>query len=477
MPDGCFEMDGTGDGMKTIGKYIVRGLLGRGGMSVVYKALLPVVRKTVALKWFCPHPTLIDLWGEETIRARFTNEAVLMGSIRHSHIVEILDFDFMEGRPYFTMEFHPRTLGVLMGEGLRMDAECRRLSLDDTIRYGRQLLNGLGRLHRAGLVHRDIKPHNLLLTDEGLLKISDLGLSKLRGELPAETPRGLVVGSPFYAAPEQIRDPEGVDPRADLYSAAVVIHRMITGRFPQELDERPSLSHPGADEGWDDFLLKAVNKDYRRRFLEAGEMSRALDELDEAWRSKKLALCARPDSMFDREVLFQDGEPRQARSRPVKIVPAAAPHVFSCDSLWRPLRYRRQPPYRWLSPLSIHDEQTGLTWHCTGSEDAMTWQESGPYVNRLNREELAGISDWRLPTVDELFTILDPPWAQQIHCEKPVFDRTRTCLWTSDRCTYVSAWYVDMVSGFAGWADFSAVFFVRVVSGPVRQTTPVHEST
>jgi len=452
--------------MRTFGKYIIRGLLGRGGMSIVYKALLPVVGKVVALKAMSPHPTLLELLGEEPIRKRFTAEAAVMGSMRHPHVVEILDFDFAKGRPFFTMEYHPRSVGELLGEGLRTEAEFRLLPVDHAIRYGRELLMGLGRLHRAGLVHRDIKPHNLLIDDSGRLKISDLGLSKLRGEISEGMPPQLVVGSPFYAAPEQVTDAEAVDFRADLYSAGVVIHRMITGRFPEDLSGSPSHLHPDAEPAWDAFLSRALSREPGGRFSGAEEMLGALDGLAGAWKDKTDRFCEQFRIGDEpHEPGFRDGSWR-LRSFPVKVAPGKAPEVFACDSLWRPCRFPDSQPFEQKASGAIHDKVTGLTWQSSGSTDPMTWHEAGATVRRLNSECFAGIETWRLPTVDELFSSLDPPLLNASRCTEPRFDRTKTCVWSCDRRSYVSAWYVDVELGFAGWGDVSSRFFVRAASGP-----------
>lgn len=459
--------EGVLNSVKTIGKYIVCGLLGRGGMSVVYKALLPVVNKVVALKLLNPHPMLADLLGEVPIAERFRAEAVLMASFRHLHLVEILDFDFAEGRPFFTMEHYPRSLGMLIGEGVRTDAECRVLPLEQALRYGRELLLGLGRLHRAGWVHRDIKPHNLLLDDEGRLKISDLGLSKLRGEGAAALPPGLIVGSPFYAAPEQVKDAEDVDFRADLYAAGVVIHRLVTGRFPEDLQgARASRFHPDADPAWDAFLAKSVHADPERRFSRAEEMLDALEALGESWRDKKSSFCAQ-FAFLAPEGRDESGEgDGPIRSTPVKVTPKLAPEVFSCDPLWRPLRFRSSQSLQQTGRGTVRDLSTGLVWQSPGPPDPMNWRDAQTYVERLRTGSHGGVGTWRLPTVDELFTCLDPPHLNSSHCAPSAFESGKTCLWSCDRSSFMGAWYVDMELGFASWADQSSLFFVRPVSGP-----------
>ena len=95
----------------------------------------------------------------------------------------------------------------------------------------------------------------------------------------------------------------------------------------------------------------------------------------------------------------------------------------------------------------------------------MTWHEAQAYVRRLGSDSHAGIGSWRLPTVDELFTCLDPPLLNSSHCDEPFFDQGKTCLWSCDMRSFVSAWTVDVELGFASWGDLSSHFFVRAVSG------------
>ena len=129
--------------MKKIGKYIVCGLLGKGGMSTVYKARLPFFDKIVALKLLSPHPNLTGLLGPDALKGRFISEAATIASLSHPNIIEVLESDFDCETPFFTMEYYCHDLGKLIGESYRADLPCRILSLDKTIHYCRQLLAGL----------------------------------------------------------------------------------------------------------------------------------------------------------------------------------------------------------------------------------------------------------------------------------------------------------------------------------------------
>ena len=167
--------------MKKIGKYIVTGLLGRGGMGKVFKIQYPVTGKIGALKYLDPNPLLISTMGREAVEAIFTQEAVTMAKIRHPNILELCDFDRADGKLFYTMDFHCNNLGQLMGESMETERPTRVLSLAKTFHYARQILEGLGCLHWSGIIHRDIKPFNIMLTELDVVKIGDFGLSKLRG--------------------------------------------------------------------------------------------------------------------------------------------------------------------------------------------------------------------------------------------------------------------------------------------------------
>ncbi len=449
--------------MKKAGKYIICGLLGKGGSSVVYKARLPYVDRMVALKMLSPHPNLVGLLGMEAIRDRFISEAALIASLRHPNVIEVLDFDFDGERPFFTMEYYYNDLGRLIGESCRPDLPTRILSLDKTIHYTRQILEGLGRLYRAGMVHRDIKPGNIMISPEVTVKICDFGFSRVRGEKLAK-PSQLVIGSPFYAAPEQERDPDSVDQRADLYSVGAIVHRMLTGLLPEDGILKPGRYHPEADSGWDRLIETALAPDPDRRFGTPAEMLAALEELSAAWDGRKEAFCRmHPEDDEARGRSKPEATGETLRSMPVKVSAKEAPDVFGCDTLMRPARYAACDSFLPQGPV-VKDTDTGLLWQQSGSEDPLSREEALQYVENMNKANFGGTSRWRLPTVSELFSILRAPTFGIEDCRTPEFDRRQTTLWSIDRCTFVSGWHVNMELGFAGPADFTCGCHVRAVS-------------
>lgn len=279
--------------MKTIGKYQVLGLLGRGGMGAVYKVRVPVTNRIMALKLLKPNPLLVELLGRGAIERQFLAEAAALGGLSHPHIAEVWDFGRAGGRPFFLMEYFCRDLAQVIGEADRVEAPTRRLPLPRAAAYAVQILSGLARLHHAGIVHRDVKPGNLLLTGEDQVKITDFGLSMVGGRALARSP-SLKVGSPYYAAPEQEEDPDRVGPRADLYAVGVTLYRMLVGRLPEGPltgAALPSALSRDLDRQWDDFFRRALAPDPARRPESAGAMARELTALLAAWRGRLDRAC------------------------------------------------------------------------------------------------------------------------------------------------------------------------------------------
>ncbi len=458
--------------MKKVGKYEICGLLGKGGMGKVYKARLPFAEKIVALKLLMPHPHLLDLLGEQELRSVFTAEAKTMCALQHPNVADILDFDHHEGTPFFTMDYHHQNLGSVLGEKARVEEPTRILPLHKAIGYTEQVLRGLGRLHRSGIIHRDVKPFNLLLDASDHLKITDFGFSKLRGEYRSY-PSGLVLGSPFYAAPEQEKDPESVDPSSDLYSLGVILYRMLVGLLPQEHLVRPSEVHPETDASWDQFVFRAIEGDRSGRFGSAGEMLEVLEVLKTSWAKRREEACFFPETHQEGEVsagLEGATGSLRLRSRPLKVRPGDAPRVFDCDELGRPLVHTAND-FRVEGEGSeelVHDDTTGLLWQREGSSEPLDWEGARRYMEELNEENFGGFSRWRLPTINEWFSLLKPLTESSRHCLSGPFPMDEKWYWSCDRKSYSAAWYVDLELGYAHWGDFTNLYGVRAVCFPDR---------
>lgn len=217
-----------------IDRYDVERLLGIGGFGAVYLARHSMLRQQVALK-LMRKQRLTDPRTAE----RFLREARAAAAVSHPHIVQMLDCGIVEGQPFLVME-------LLAGKDLAdVLAIRRRLSLGETLDIAVQSLDALGAAHARGIVHRDMKPSNVLLLDRDpdgaattrpYVKLLDFGISKVLHEETLATGGNTVLGTPAYMAPEQLLSPSTIDHRADLYALAVMLYEMLAGRLPFEGD-------------------------------------------------------------------------------------------------------------------------------------------------------------------------------------------------------------------------------------------------
>lgn len=432
--------------MKQVGRYTIEGRLGRGGMSTVYKASAPVTGRTVALKILQPRDDIfVDLVGEERLKEIFIEEARIMGQISHDHIAKIIDCDEDAGSPFIVLEYFAHSIGSVIGEAYKVETPSRVISVNKAYQYIRQALLGLERLHFAGIIHRDIKPFNLMITSDDRIKIIDFGLSRVRGEEKMAIP-GMQVGSPYYAAPEQERNPKNADERSDLFSVGVMAYRMVTGKLINIKEKKiaaPSTFNPELAESWDDFLLRAINAKPDNRFSCAQTMRMKLESVYAEWKQKSKTSC---------KFLSQDQASPSTPFSPPRKTPQFIRYrylqsKFDLDSLMRPRKY---PSHRFEfnSNQLIHGVDTGLLWQRMGAGFLLNWSMAQDYTAYLNIRNWNGRNNWRLPTVEELHTLLRPPTLLRDFCLESHIDNEINWLWSSDSCTKKKAWMVDIQQSY-----------------------------
>ncbi|MBL8115685.1 MAG: serine/threonine protein kinase [Acidobacteria bacterium] len=205
------------------GRYEIQKELGRGGMGMVYRARDTMLDRVVALKVLGE-----QLSSSEEFVARFSREARAAARLNHTNIVHVYDLGDVGGRLYIAMEFvEGRTLGAYLKPNERF-REAQALVLV------KEAARALAVAHEAGLVHRDVKPENIMVTTQGVVKLVDLGLAKeiMSAEEAQHTQTGHTLGTPAYAAPEQIWGRKDIDGRADIYSLGATLFHLVTGRPP-----------------------------------------------------------------------------------------------------------------------------------------------------------------------------------------------------------------------------------------------------
>jgi serine/threonine-protein kinase len=200
------------------GRYQIIEELGRGGMGVVYKAEDTKLKRTVALKFLPPELTHIP-----DVKERFMREAQAAAALDHPNICTVYEFDEAEEKTFISMAY-------VEGQSLREKIKSGPLELDEALRIAVQITEGLQKAHKNGVIHRDIKSANIMLTEEGQAKIMDFGLARMTGQT-MQTKEGMVMGTIAYMSPEQARGEE-VDHRTDIWSLGVVLYEILSGRQP-----------------------------------------------------------------------------------------------------------------------------------------------------------------------------------------------------------------------------------------------------
>ncbi|MFZ3045828.1 MAG: DUF1566 domain-containing protein, partial [Desulfatirhabdiaceae bacterium] len=238
------------------------------------------------------------------------------------------------------------------------------------------------------------------------------------------------------------------------------LYRMVTGVLPKAPVKPPSSLNPDMDAVWDRFILKSIARNPNDRFQTATDMMAGLQEAENSWIHRKEAACqlvalrSSPGCPPVRKSLRKVG---------IRTAPKNARDRFDLDLLWRP-KCHIANDFVMTKENLIQDRETGLIWQQSGSPYPLTWHDAKTLIDQLNAVCHGGRNDWRLPTVDELTTLLtESPHAQDL-CIQPVFDATQKWLWSSDRRSYTAAWYVSLDLGFVSWQDFSGFLYVKAVS-------------
>ncbi len=294
-----------------IGRYEITDRLGAGGMGVVYLATDPLLRRTVAIKVLPAH--------DDDLRERFAREARSAASLKHNHVVTIYDIGEDDGKPFIAMEFLD---GESMAEMVRRRAP---LSVDRRLQLLLELCAGLGYAHKHGIIHRDIKPGNLMVTAEGSLKILDFGLARITSDVTSTglTLAGSVMGTPHYMSPEQVEG-KVVDPRSDIFAVGVVFYELLSYRKAYPGESAHVILHnivhatptpireliPAIDPELEAIVLKGLEKDPAKRYQTLSSLAAEVTRI----RGK----FAASTEVTTQIALAPGSGPRRSREKPSK---------------------------------------------------------------------------------------------------------------------------------------------------------------
>ena len=269
-------------------RYEILEILGEGGMAFVYKARDTQLERFVAIKTLKPNYV-----NQETFVDRFKREAKTAANLNHPNIVQIFDWG-IEEEPYFVMEYiEGNTLTSIITKN-------RTISLSDILFIGAQVSSGLHAAHQKGLVHRDIKPGNIMITPDGKVKVTDFGIVSLQNEESDITKTGSILGTASYISPEQAQG-KPVSIESDLYSLGTVLYELIAGKAPfsgdspistatkhlTEKPEKPSVFRRDLPKGVESAILKLLEKATYDRFKSAEDLRATLLQQRKALQSEQ----------------------------------------------------------------------------------------------------------------------------------------------------------------------------------------------
>lgn len=268
-------------GKRLDGRYEIREIIGVGGMAYVYKAYDRIDDRIVAVK------ILKDEYlANEEFTRRFKNESKAIAILSNPNIVKVYDVSFGERMQYIVMEYID---GITLKEYMDQQQDIK---WKEAVHFTVQILRALQHAHDKGIVHRDIKPQNIMLLPDGTIKVTDFGIARFsRNEIRATGASDKAIGSVHYISPEQARG-DITDEKADIYSTGVMLYEMLTGRLPFEADNAVSVAimqlqseaklprdiNPQIPEGLEEITIKAMQKDPAKRYQSAAEMLYDIEE-------------------------------------------------------------------------------------------------------------------------------------------------------------------------------------------------------
>ncbi|NIO48853.1 MAG: tetratricopeptide repeat protein [Candidatus Aminicenantes bacterium] len=376
------------------GRYQIIEELGKGGMGKVYKAQDTDLKEKVAIKLLKP-----EIAADKKTIERFRNELKFARKIRHKNVCQMYDLNKEEGAHYITMEY-------VDGKDLKsMIRMMGQLSSGKTIFIAKQVCEGLAEAHRLGVIHRDLKPQNVMVDEDGNARIMDFGIARSL-KTKGITATGVMIGTPEYMSPEQVEGKE-VDQRSDIYSLGVILYEMVTGRVPFEGDtpftigvkhrseepKDPKELNTQLPEDLNLVILRCLEKDREKRYQSAGEVRAELTRIEKGIPTTEIEIPKRKP-LTSREITVTFG--LKKLFIPALVVIAL---IIAAIIIWQLL------PSKEVIPIPSDKPSLAVMYfkNNTGDENLEHWRTM---LSNLLIADLTQSKHIRVLSEDKLFNIL-----------------------------------------------------------------------
>jgi tetratricopeptide (TPR) repeat protein/tRNA A-37 threonylcarbamoyl transferase component Bud32 len=375
------------------GRYQIIEELGKGGMGRVYKVFDTKIKEKIALKLIKP-----EIASDRETIERFSNELKLARKIRHKNVCGMFDIGEAEGAHFITMEY-------VAGEDLKtMIRMSTGLTVGTVLSIGRQICHGLAEAHSLGVVHRDLKPQNIIIDKGGKAKIMDFGIARSIRE-KGITGGGIIIGTPEYMSPEQT-EAKDVDQRSDIYSLGIILYEMSTGRVPfegdtalsiaikhkTEIPKDPKSLNPGIPDDLKRLILRCLEKDREKRFQAAAEVEAELEKIERGIPTAE-RIVAEKKPFTSRQITVQFNIKKLLRPVLALIAVVAAVLV-----IWKLVPRRTSAPIPTDKPsiaVMYFKNNTGDAkfdvWSTALSDSIITDLSQSKYVRVLSTDQLLSI--------------------------------------------------------------------------------------
>jgi len=439
----------TGDyivGEKMFRDYTLKGFLGEGSFGTVF-----LVENRIGI------PFALKVLHKNVNMEKRGLEAVMR--IRSNRLVSVQDYGkTVKGTEGVLMEFVPKSMEDILKKGKLAEKKARR--------YFEEIVKGIKVLVENGILHRDLKPANLFMLED-IIKIGDFGTVKfISGDTASMSE---VAGTFHYMAPERFRKNYGYS--VDRWSANIIFYRMITGRYPFDGQDRTEIfgsimmEEPNLEvlpERYRDYFHRSFQKVPDKRHANLREMFEDLRKIpiegpDDTGPKAMVAVpVTKSKELYEEKtVLHLRKTPRTVRDEDFKT-------FFRLDNKRRPLEYVENE-YVDNGDETITDLSTGLTWQKSGVRSFISYDKVREYIEEVNGEKFAGHDDWRVPTVDELMSLLELKKSTKDLYIAPLFDKTQSWCWSADVRPNGTVWIVYFRYGHVYWNVIKFISFVRLV--------------